>query len=84
MLGVLLLAVPFPGQGFPARPAASAPSSPLQTPVTCTEGAWPPPSLQPNPGAPWNPGFFAICNCKRPEMKQKTSVYSENPSYLLL
>lgn len=81
-----VLAMPagaFPGQGFPAWLAVSAPPSPLQTPVICTEAAWPPPCLQPNPGAPWNPGFFAICNCKRTEMKQRTSVYSENLLCLL-
>lgn len=75
-----------PGQGcLPAWPAASAPSSPLQTPpshVLQLPGL--PPSLQPNPGAPWHSGFFAICNCKSIEMKQRTSAYSENLSCLLL
>lgn len=61
----------FPRTRFSCWPAVSAPPSPLQTPVICTEAAWPLPCLQPNPGAPWNPGFFAICNCKRTEMKQR-------------
>lgn len=41
-----------PGDGgLPAWLAASAPSSPLQTPITCAATARPPPSLQPNTGA---------------------------------
>lgn len=63
-----------PGQGcLPTWLAASAPSSPLQTPVTHAATTQPPLSLQPNPGAPWHSGFFAICNGKRIEMKQRTS-----------